>query len=67
MPTIETCFNCFGTHSSDADKPGKFKIYATHLDPPHPPPPWGGRGDSPSEKNFFAHHAQPLGKNCILY
>ena len=43
MPTIETCFNCFGTHSSDADKPGKFKIYATHLDN-LPPPPAGAEG-----------------------
>ena len=47
-PTIETCFNCFGTRSSDAKKikkttkpPEKFISYATSLDPP---PPRGGRG-----------------------
>ena len=50
LPTIETCFNCFWIRSSDANrnnkkttKPtGKFKSYATSLDPP--PPPWRGRG-----------------------
>ena len=48
MPTIETCFNCFGTRSSDAKEnkkttkpPRKFISYATFLDPP---PLHGGRG-----------------------
>ena len=48
MPTIETCFNCFGTCSSDAKKnkkttkpPMKFISYATSLDLPPLP---GGRG-----------------------
>ena len=47
LPTIETCFNCFGTRSSDAKKnkkttkpSGKFISYATILIPPLP----GGRG-----------------------
>ena len=47
MLTIETCSNCFGIRSSDAEKiiqrgqnhPGNFKSYATSLDPP----PVGGR------------------------
>ena len=42
--TNETCFNCFGTRSSDANRnnkkttkpPGKFKSYATSIDPPPP-------------------------------
>ena len=50
--TIETCFNCFGTRSSDANRnnkkttkpPGKFKSYATSLDPPSPPPSLVGKG-----------------------
>ena len=49
MPTIETCFNCFGTRSTDAKKnkkttktPGKFISYTTSLDPPPPLP--GGKG-----------------------
>ena len=49
--TNETCFNCFGTRSSDANRnnkkttklPWKFKSYATSLDPP-PPPSWWERG-----------------------
>ena len=50
LPTIETCFNCFGIRSSDTKeiikkttKPtGKFKSYVTSLDPP--PPLLGGEG-----------------------
>ena len=41
LTTIMTCFNYYGTRSSDAQKikrrqqnPGDSKIYATHLDAP---------------------------------
>ena len=48
MPTIKTCFDCFGTRSSDAKKntkttkePRKIKIYAISIN--FVPPP-GGEG-----------------------
>ena len=71
LPTIETCFNCSGTRSSDAKKnkkttkpPRKFISYATIL---IPPPPWRERGSlqdgaSAWRRNFFAHHTRPVGK-----
>ena len=49
MPTIETCFNCFGIHSSDAreiikrrqNRPGNLKFTQTLSTPP---PLRGGEG-----------------------
>ena len=76
MPTIETCFNCFGTCSSDANRnkkrttkpPGEISKVS------RPPPlPLGGRGGvakmAPLHKGeiFFAHHTRPVGKKFILY
>ena len=71
LPTIETCFNCFGTRSSDSKKnkkttkpPRKFISYATILSPPLL---WRERGSlqdgaSAWRRNFFAHHTRPVGK-----
>ena len=58
--TNETCFNCFGTRSSDANRnnkkttklPWKFKSYATSLDPP-PLPLLGGKGGSPRWRQYL--------------
>ena len=51
MPTIEACFNCVGTRSSDTKKikirqqnSQNSKIYAYHLYTLYPPPPSGGEG-----------------------
>ena len=77
LPTIETCFNCSGTRSSDAKKnkkttkpPGKFISYATSLDPPPHP---GGRGGVskmapvPEGEIFLPTTPALWVKNFILY
>ena len=64
FPTIETCFNCFGTCSSDAKEkikkttktPGKFKSYATSHDPP---PPLAGKGESPRWRQCLKEKCTP--------
>ena len=50
LPTIETCFNCFGTRSSDANERIKtteklrcnFKVYTPNFLETAPPPPLAG-------------------------
>ena len=76
MPTIETCFNCFGTHSSDAKnkkttmKPAKFKIYATYLNIPSPP--LLGKWDFPRwrkslKENIFKIDNLPIQLELTIY
>ena len=74
MPTIETCFNCFGIHSSDAreiikrrqNQPGNLKFTQTLSTPP--PPLLGGEGGvdkmalGPEGEICFALHNRPVGK-----
>ena len=69
MPTIETCFNCFGTCSSDANRkkrttkpPGEISKVSRP-----PPSPWRERGScqdgtSAWRINFLACHTRPVGK-----
>ena len=66
LSTIETCFDCFGTRSSDDNRnnkkmtkpPGKFKSYAASLNPP-PPPFLYGKGVSPSWGQCLKHPPHP--------
>ena len=78
LPTIETCFNCFGFRSSDAkeiikkdDKTDREIQKLRNLS--RPPLSLAGKGESPKwrqclkEKFFFAHHTRPVRvKNFIL-
>ena len=73
LPTIEACFNCFGTRSPHTKKdkkrqqnhPGEFKSCKNVLDPP-------GQGEVGISKmaqvpeGEFAHHTRPVGEQLCI-
>ena len=70
LPTIETCFNCFGTRSSDAKiikkttiPPGQFKSYAES----HDPPPLAGEWESPRWRQCLKETNLILYQICFTY
>ena len=76
MPTIETCFNCFGIHSSDAKHIIKRHKTAWEIQKLRnlslPPPPLGKAGVAkmakvPEDEIFSPTTSALWAKNFILY